>query len=142
MKGGTHESKAISRAFLRTYAQNLRRGWRDSPETAKSDAVYTVEFLILFPLAVWSPLLYAILTKVFPNSIGRLDLRVPEAVAVAAFIGSWLWLERRLNNIEVSSELLHRFSTAAERIKILYLYAINVGSVLLVGYGGYLFHGR
>src|ERR1700733_11899461 len=74
--------------FLRIFAANLSRGWRNNPDTAWSDTIYIVELLVTLPLLTFCIFVWVILMDVWPHTVGALGWS--DAIAVILFTVSWL----------------------------------------------------
>ena len=84
----------VTNLFLRIYAMNLRRPWRNHRGAAWSDAVYTMDILVVVPALSWIMAGWIFLGDHFPASFGAFgrpksaELVVVLAVGVLVDLGS------------------------------------------------------
>jgi hypothetical protein len=118
------------------------RSFRNKPDSAKADAIYQTEVLVLIPTLSAAGLLYFVLASLLPNSFGLIN---PRAVQIVGFIGltlSWLWLDSRLNHQTVADQLLQNFDGPLDRRTIVLFYSFDFICIPLVAWASYVFHGR
>jgi hypothetical protein len=72
---------ALVKLFLRLYAANLRRTWRNSPKEAWTDAIFTMDSLICVPLMSVIIVIWVIAIHMFPATIGGFGM--PKAAGLA-----------------------------------------------------------
>ena len=74
---------ALDRLFLRLYAANLRRPWRNDPRPAWNDALYTVAATMGLPIAAFVGSGWSIARDLFPGSVGKLQVAQEAGVGIA-----------------------------------------------------------
>jgi hypothetical protein len=65
---------AIDSLFLRLYAMNLRRAWRNAPVAAWTDASFTVDVLLGFPLLFFVGAAWSVLMDLSPQAVGAFGM--------------------------------------------------------------------
>ena len=85
---------ALDRLFLRLYAANLRRPWRNEARPAWNDALYAVTAVVAVPAVAFVASLWLIARDVLPNYVGRIGeaQEAGAAVAVAISFGTYFAL--------------------------------------------------
>jgi len=122
----------VSRMFLRIYAKNLNRSWRNSRASARIDATVSTEAVLVPPLGLALLLVYGGLRALFPDLIGRLTNRVLQVIGLAAVMGFWLWIDSRLGRVEDSATLVRQLDAIGDRRKILWFYLCGFASIVLI----------
>jgi hypothetical protein len=79
-------SNALAKLFFRLYAANLRRSWRNSPKDAWSDAIFTMDSLIVVQVLSLILAFWAISIHFFPNSIGVLGMPKGAGIVVVVVV--------------------------------------------------------
>lgn len=87
--------EVIDTLFLRIYAMNLRRGWRNVPTTAWTDASVTMDLLFGLPAMLLAGTLWSVLMDLFPQTVGRFGM--PDWALLGLVVGSWLAVDTLLS---------------------------------------------
>lgn len=121
----------IDKTYIRLYAHNLQRGWRNTRQPASADAMFTVSILIMLSLALLFAAVRQILIMESMDFAAKLS---PTVFKGAVFVGALLFyflFNSRLSKIEVTKELLDCYAAPSEQRKIFYFICIVVFSWLI-----------
>jgi hypothetical protein len=126
--------KSLTTLFLRIYAMNQRRWWRNDAARAWWDALLTVEIWIGLPLVTLLVTLWVLAIDLFPQSVGTIGMS--RGVELGLLVASWLAVDIPLRK-KVSKyrrEPIPRtsFDSTADRWKIAVAGAVSFGSSVLI----------
>jgi hypothetical protein len=129
------------RTFLRIYAMNLRRSWRNKPASAKTDASYTTQALFLPPLMLLLLLLYVGVTGMLPDSVGRVPAKAMQGLWFVLATVYWFWMDSHLDRLGDPTQSARGFDDAANRRKVILIYILSFLCIPLIAIlGSYAIH--
>lgn len=117
--------KTLANLFLRIYAMNLRRGWREDPGTAWSDAIFTMDALIGLPVLSFIFCFWVLGLALFPGAIGVFGMPRGVEIAVVIAVGFVVdrWLSRSMGKYKRESISRDSFSSAGDFVVIVASFA-------------------
>jgi hypothetical protein len=117
----------FTKLFLRVYAANLRRSWRNSQEDAWTDAVFTLDSIVIVPIVSMIMVSWVVATVSLPGSIGKIGM--PKAaglplIIVVGFVVDY-FLSRRFIHYRKSPVARDSLSTMSDSAAIYIAMAIS-----------------
>jgi hypothetical protein len=78
---------SLTKLFLRLYAANLRRTWRNGPGDAWSDAVFAIDSIITVSALSMIMVVWVVATVWLPNSIGKFGMPAVAGLPLVVVVG-------------------------------------------------------
>jgi uncharacterized membrane protein len=126
--------RILIKVFLRLYAANLRRTWRQAQGTAWSDAIFTMDSLVGIPVLSSIYAMWMFLMALFPTSIGVLGIPRGAVVVLVLMIGFIIdrLLTRGVSRYKNESITSDSYSTTADSMAIIAAFLISFTYFLIM----------
>ncbi len=126
----------LAKLFLRLYAANLRRTWRNNPKDAWSDAIFTMDSLIVVPVLSLIMVFWTIAIHLFPLSIGAFGMSKGAGliiIIIVAFVVDALFT-RCISRYKHDAITPGSFAATVDLMVIFFAFAISfLFAVAMVG---------
>jgi hypothetical protein len=110
--------------FLRFFASNLRRTFRNAPDRACTDAIMQVATFLALPFAAILLALAPLVPGIHRDLSNAMPLFIIAAlIFVVAFMS---FLERNFRSFEETPEATERYQSVRERVKTGVIYFLNL----------------
>jgi hypothetical protein len=110
----------FTKLFLRVYAANLRRSWRSSQEDAWTDAIFTLDSIVILPILSMIMVLWVMATVWLPGSIGKIGMPKAAGLPLIIIVGFLVdyFLSKRFIHFKKTPVAKDGFSTMGDSAAI------------------------